>query len=451
VIYSRLNSQEWSSPVIIAEMPGINNCIDLCIDHAGVEHVVWAHKVSQIYWIIMYSKSNDGGDTWSEPDTIVNYPDSWLYEPHIDCDTLNNIFVSYDSISYDGGYGQVFLLEFDGIQWTTPIRLSGNNSSKGNKIDCNNDNRLFVFWHEIHNVNAKFAYRYMEGGLWSEINFPYSDSNVYVLENLDIDKQNNIHCVGYFNYFGQTSYDMVIFYSSFDYINDLWQPVQLLSAERSTLGCDISVDTMSLPCITWCQYTNSSLPYEYATLFKNQSLNGWEVSDTINHDRESNLKIALDINNNIHIIDYYTFSGSITSLNYYSINDDTWTKEIIDEGGTILFYDLEVDNENVNIAYGKRTGTLGNDTTSLLFVKKTVTVNTEKVINSDCFVKIYPNPTSNVIKINFTLKYPTIVNIWVIDINGNYVISLRIPSVISIFHKMRRGFIFAQAEVCAVD
>ena len=135
------NAQNWSTPVLISDMPGINNNQDMCIDRAGTRHVVWSHTVSNGYWTIMYSKSTTGGTTWSTPDTIVNIPGAWLYEPHIVSDTLNNLFVSFDSISQGGGYGQIFYIQNLGNGWTSPIKVCTSNSSRTNKIGIDKKNR----------------------------------------------------------------------------------------------------------------------------------------------------------------------------------------------------------------------------------------------------------------------------------------------------------------------
>jgi hypothetical protein len=417
------NAQNWSTPVLISDMPGINNNQDMCIDRAGTRHVVWSHTVSNGYWTIMYSKSTTGGTTWSTPDTIVNIPGAWLYEPHIVSDTLNNLFVSFDSISQGGGYGQIFYIQNLGNGWTSPIKVCTSNSSRTNKIGIDKNNRLYLFWHEIYNLNTKFVYRYLENDSWSPILFPYSDSNVYVLENVDIDKENNIHCIGYFNYYGQTSYNMVFFYTMFDYSSNTWDEALLLNDKRINIGCDVSCDSLTLPSLVWGQYTNTAYPFEHATIFKKQNLWGWGDSDTITKDQEYNQKIAVDKNNTVHIIDCYVLpdNNTLTTFNYYSYSADGWSKEILDENASIIMFDIETTDQTVDIVYGKMVAWPGPDTVRNYYISKSILVGLPHTIGKGQPLFVYPNPCTALTTIVVNPPKPIPTSLYVTDINGKVI------------------------------
>jgi hypothetical protein len=411
-------AQSWSAPVLISDMPGINNNQDMCIDRAGTRHVVWSHTVSNGYWTIMYSKSTTGGMTWTPPDTIVNMPGAWLYEPHIVSDTLNNLYVSFDSISQGGGYGQIFYTQNAGNGWTSPIKVCTSNSSRTNKIGIDKNNRLYLFWHEIYNLNTKFVYRYLENGNWSDIVFPYTDNNVYVLENIDFDYNNNIHCIGYFNNYGQTSYNMVFFYSMFDYTSNSWSQVLLLNDKRINIGCDISCDSLGLPGLVWGQYTNSTLPYEYATIFKKLNPGGWGECDTITKEREKNQKIVIDKYNGIHIIDYYSITNTISQLNYYSVTPDGWSKEILDENASIIMFDIETSDQSVDIVYGKMVARPGPDTVRTYYINKSILVSLPHAVGKGQPLFVYPNPGNTSTTIGVDIQKPVPASLYLLDQSG---------------------------------
>jgi len=416
------NAQNWCTPVLISDMPGINNNQDMCIDRAGTRHVVWSHTVTSGYWTIMYSKSTTGGTTWSTPDTIVNIPGAWLYEPHIVSDTLNNLFVSFDSISQGGSFGQVYLKIKQGEQWGSHKRISNEYELAMHHlitIDCNN--RLYVFWNGYYNQNFKFIYRYLENGVWSEQIIPFVDSNYYSLRSVKTDKLNNIHFNGLFKYFGQGGLYPRVFYTKYEYASNSWQPIEEMNIYNSDQGCDIAVDTALYPYLVWGQYTNTAYPYEHATIFKKQNQWGWGENDTIIKEREKNQKIAIDVHNDIHIIDYYSITNSISQLNYYTVSADGWSKEILDENASIIMFDLETTNETVDIVYGKMVDRPGQDTVRNYYISKSILVGLPHTIGKGQPLFVYPNPCTTLTTFVVNPQKPIPTSLYVTDINGKVV------------------------------
>ena len=81
-------AQEWSETITIYS-GSINRDLDAVVDSNGHLHLVWAHKVATDYWWILYSKSTDQGETWSEPYSVGQNTTGWLSSPKIAVD-LNN-------------------------------------------------------------------------------------------------------------------------------------------------------------------------------------------------------------------------------------------------------------------------------------------------------------------------------------------------------------------------
>jgi hypothetical protein len=242
-----------------------------------------------------------------------------------------------------------------------------------------------------------------------------------VLENVDIDKKNNIHCIGYFNYYGQTSYNMVFFYSMFDYSSNTWDEALLLNDKRINIGCDVSCDSLALPCLVWGQYTNTAYPFEHATIFKKQNQWGWGDKDTIVKEREKNQKIAIDVHNDIHIIDYYSITNSISQLNYYAVSADGWSKEILDENASIIMFDIETTDQTVDIVYGKMVDRPGQDTVRNYYISKSILVGLPHTIGKGQPLFVYPNPCTALTTIVVNPPKPIPTSLYVIDINGKVV------------------------------
>lgn len=417
-------AQNWSTPILISDMPGINNNQDLCIDRIGTRHVVWSHKVLDGYWVIMYSKSTTGGTTWSTPDTIVNLPGAWLYEPHIVSDTMNNLYVSFDSISQGGSFGQVYLIIKEGDEWGTPKRLTNEYElAMHSLLTIDGNNRLYVFWQGYYNQNYKFIYKYLENEILSEQIIPFVDSNYYSLRSIKTDKLNNLHCNGLFKFFGQGNQYPRVSYTKFESASNQWQPTEDLNINNSNNGCDIAIDTNLFPCIVWGQKINATLPYEYATVLKGYNLAGWGKGDTINKVEEYNHKIIVDKNNAVHIIDCYVLpdNNTLTTFNYYSMSTTGWSKEILDENGSIIMFDIEATNETVDIVYGKMIDRAGQDTVRTYFINKSILVGLTQAVDKGQPLFVYPNPSNTSATIGVDIAKPVPASLYLLDQSGKII------------------------------
>ncbi|KAB8126892.1 exo-alpha-sialidase [Gracilibacillus oryzae] len=98
------------------------------VDKDGVIHVAWRGRGRT--WVIMYSKSIDGGITWSSERIISENLDNTSSVPSITVDKENNLFVLYDH--YRSGRDTYLVKSIDsGNNWSNPVNLvdGGYNSS----------------------------------------------------------------------------------------------------------------------------------------------------------------------------------------------------------------------------------------------------------------------------------------------------------------------------------
>lgn len=396
---SDIFSQSWTAPVKVSSASSINVNPGLAIDSNNVYHVVWAHKVSPIYWIILHSQSIDEGSSWSEADTVLNIPDAWLYETHIVCYEGDKLVVSFDSISWGGTYTQVYAMMFDGVTWSYPFKLSSANNAKGNKLIVDHANRVFCFWHELYNGNTKFMYRVFEDGQWGETVIPYSDSNVYVLENIDVDADNNLHGIGYFNYDYQTSDDMSTTYYLYEKYNNQWAPPYFLSINLPYRGCDIVADTMLLPQTVFSDYIQMA-PLDFGTIHRKQDNWGWGIADTVSaHKEEIDPRIEISSENKPDFIisELIPHSYDVVLKDYYQYDEAYSSKEIDSNGSIILPYILN-SNARFNLVYAKLPLYSGWDN-YICYTAKSLNVG-YKENDAKVLTIIFPNPCKNEINIS---------------------------------------------------
>jgi len=416
LIHVYVFAQSWKTPVNVSNTTSLNSYPGLAIDTNNIYHVVWTHMVSPVYWILLHSQSNNEGSSWSVADTVLNIPDSWLFETHLVCNKNNELIVTFDSISWGGTYTQVYAIIYNGISWSAPIKLSSNNNAKANKPIVDNEGRVYCFWHEIYNGNGKFMYRIYEDCLWGETIVPYTDSNVYVLENLHVDRDNNIHAIGYFHFNAQTSDDFVTAYYLYGESNNQWESPYIISNNKPFKGCDIVTDTFQLPHTVTNDYINLA-PIDYASLHRNQSFLGWESPDTVtSHKEEYYPQIEINAENDPDfIIAEMITNDNLMLKNYFKI-DDAYIIELIDNNGSIMFKNLQRYNTELKLVYGKMPVDAGLNS-DIFITSKSIHVGiieTEKYHISS----IFPNPCSTELNICIAVVSNCVCSVSLVDILG---------------------------------
>jgi hypothetical protein len=264
-------------------------------------------------------------------------------------------------------------------------------------------------------------YRIYEDGYWGDTFIPYTDSNVYVLESIDVDMSNNIHAIGYFNLQNQTSDYFVTAYYLYEQSTNQWETPYIISNNMPYRGCDIVVDSLQLPHAVTDDYI-SQVPIDFATLHRNQSMLGWEPCDTVSaHKEEFYPQIEINAENNPDfIIAEMITNDNLMLKNYYKIND-TYVIELIDSNGSIMFKNLQRHNSELILVYGKMA--LDSGLNSVLYLtRKSINVgikDTEKIYVS----KIYPNPCSTELNISLSVSSLCVCSITLVDILGKTILS----------------------------
>jgi hypothetical protein len=419
-----LSAQEWSEPINISNTPGLDENPSFCIDNNGVLHCVWTYKIEPNYRKIYYSKSEDDGESWDEPQDISQNDEMWMGLPHIVSDSQNNLYVAY---LYNVGNSHIYFMKFDGSSWSEPYSISGNYLGVGmSDVVIDNNDRVYVFWH-WGGSTGEIYYRYLENDEWSEIICPYGNNNDhYCFAEGVSDNTNNLHCIIDHhpeNVGSRTSY------IKYDYASDTWEDAIILATRWCQQGMDIDLDSNEYPHLVWREYVNDSIPPNDGTLYSYFDGENFTEPEILVEDPWWQV-IAIDNNDIIHLVEkekYDTGSGIVKNLVYYTNIDSIWEGTIIVESENVASLPkLEIFNNKLYLIYFNSNEPFESD---IYFMKKDLSINSIEGhyisnIYSINLSQNYPNPFNPETQINFSLNEGGSTTLRILNIKGQLVKTL---------------------------
>jgi hypothetical protein len=397
----------------------------MVVDNAGIIHAVWCMWVTSSYRKIMYSKSQDLGSTWSDPQTIANDSLHWLGGPSICCDQLNNLYVCYEGDDNNPAITLIYFLKFDGTQWSNPAVLSTNmESSNRSLIVCDNSGKVYCFWHYWYNGDSKLIYRYLENNQWSDIFIPYTQQDEFFwITKIVVDSSNNLHCVGTHHYANQTRYNDRVVYLFYSSQNNIWDPLVNISDTTfySWQGNSISLDNSQNPHFCWGQFIQIYPELQSASFYSDVPSSSNQV-DTIESDSNAyayDHQLVID-QGDVPIVCFksWSYNSDISNLISHRLVNGEWEKDLIDSitGAFRQPFMIELCPEYVGVIYSK-IGFFYSDTISDLFFSKfsrftAVNPNVKPKPN----INVYPNPFKDRLNLEFNIDKTTNVNISILDV-----------------------------------
>ena len=430
------NAQGWSTPVNVSNMGRHCNTPRMIVDHNGTIHAVWSMAITQQYRKIMYSKSENLGDTWSVPVAIANDSLQWFALPDIACDLQNRLYVSYEGDDMDPSNTLIYMTIFNDNQWSTPFIISENMYGSNNSlVVTDNAGRVYCFWHNWYNNEVKLIYKYFENNIWSQSIIPYAqDGEFFWIKKIVPDSTNNLHCVGTHHYNNESRYDDRVIYCYYLKSSSQWAPIENISdtINYSWQGSSISIDKQQIPHFTWGQFLN---PYpnpvtNNATLYRFPNESGWLPVDSVEVDQNSYYhQLVIDNNNlsNISVRQYIDLPNNvhISYLKNYRQINNSWFAEIIDTIIGVFFEPnlIKLNNNEIGIIYYK--GSAGNySVADIYFSKYNIFTNIKPNELPAIDLLITPNPFTTLTEISYTLNTQCQVLLDLFDINGKLITRL---------------------------
>lgn len=411
-------AQNWIDPVNVSNMGGFNRMPDLCFDNNGVIHCVWTHIYETNFSKIFYNRSYDDGLTWTIAEDISLNEEKRIANPHIVCDSVNNIHLTYDFNT--GNYYEtlVYYKKFDGTSWSEPIVVSKNMpGSYANKLLINNNEKIYCFWYRGINNGTTF-YRYLENEIWSETFCPYPGNFYFALVEIMCDEFNNLHCIGAFHNEGQSHYEDITIYNTYE--NGIWSSIIEISNYTIGPGKDLDVDNLNKPHLAWRQKTPMTGPGNDSTLYRYFDGNNWTTPELIVEDPKEQ-KIIIDNNNQPNIFDREKKENGYKLLHYYKY-DEIWQGYIIDEADN-LTSDLNTikSSDKIYIVYAKSDIPAEGD---IMLSKMDMISNIPEIRIISGNLNIFPNPFSTTTKISFSLNKTGNTQIKIYSIQGKLINTL---------------------------
>ncbi len=425
--------QQWTEPLNISNLGGYSMDPDMVIDHNGVIHVVWTYQNSAFHWLIMYTCSEDDGQTWTEPLDLLQNTDLWMLQPHIACDSKNNLYVTYthDGNSWTPEGRLIKMITWDGYQWSEPITVSeGMPGSNYSSVIIDQKDKPYVFWligAQMGNIDM--YYRYYEEEIWSDFYCPYCDSSVAYLPTMNSLKENVMHWAGVY----QISMVEKPVYFKFDSDLNTWEYPEMINNDTIVVDIDISLNHSHVPETVYRKREINPMYGSDVTMHTKKEGNNWSIPDLVSgtDKRQVGQQIAIDQNNDVHVVEteFYASSISETQLVHYYKIGDRWLGQPIDSSNHMChFPKLLFVNNRLYVVY-RHSNASG--TGDLRFSKYDIITNIKEETKLPKELTIYPNPGRGNVYIEFV---PIVsheknnqaqhINISVFDVRGQHIITL---------------------------
>lgn len=410
VVSLQVSAQNWTEPVNVSNISGLDSQPAISIDNNGIYHCVWVNTIETNYRIVYYSQSEDNGLSWTTPENVSQNTEKWLSHPHIVCDSENNLHLTYDYNVGNSSETLIYYKKYNGINWSEAFIVSENwPGSRGNKLIIDHNDRIYCTWFLDYNNGTGF-YRYLENGEWSDVFIPYDNNDYHSLSSCTVDSDNNLHWIGSHHYNGQNHYNDHPIYFYYDYENDLWSDIIEFGEYYSNQGFDIDLDFMEMPHLVYHQYTNSSPPLTDGTFYTYKSEDIWSNPELIVEDPIEQ-HIVIDDNNNVSLFDIEKTNNGSMFIHYYK-KLGNWEGVIIDETTyNTMHTHLTYHGDKIMVVYLKP---FENNLGDIYFSQTDIISKEFTEVFSTATFKVYPNPFRQKVNIHFELckEGKTIINIY---------------------------------------
>ncbi|MDD2564618.1 MAG: T9SS type A sorting domain-containing protein [Salinivirgaceae bacterium] len=416
------SSQEWSEPSTIFS-GSINRDADAVVDSNGHLHVVWAHMVSDNYWKILYSKSVDKGQTWTEPFDVVWNTSLWMSSPRIALGKNNMLYVTYDYNTVNPANMYVHMKTFNGTSWSpSKVVSEGFPGSDFSKMAVDTAGVLYIFWINTGVDAGTFLYRTFYEDDFSEIIKPYGGTIRYSLRKPIFDKNNRLHCQGWVkysnNYYGNLAY--------FSMNNGTWSDYTVIS-DSVLAHSDMDIDSLNNPHMVWWKVTSSVAPSDDGTFYSFLENSEWSIPEYLSDNSEFQV-IVIDALGNKHIVDKEKTENGYRHVHFQHKNG-IWNGNDMEENSTgFSNYSLIQQDSQICLFYSVRDTGVNNKALNVRTYNIGSIVSVQNDFQNDFSLVTYPNPFSNEITISIETKLSNACDLNIYNFHGSKVFSVQLVS-----------------------
>jgi len=278
----------------------------MAVDSSGNIHVVWEESGS-FPERISYKKSTDGGTTWTANKTLQSgNPESdlgWVGSPKIAVDLFGNLHAVWAENPYGHAWVGYSKSTDGGATWTTGASISGVAFCSGPDIAADSSGNLHLVWFgdpEGWINSIVFYQKSMDGGnTWTPRKGLTLTSPRSEYPAITVDLSDNLHVV----WVDGTSANLEIYYDKSTDGGETWTPAKKLTDNLGlSMRPDIATDLSSNPHMVWSDNTpgNYEIYYEksvdggsaWITAKRISWIPGWSGAPTI----------AADFSGSLHVV-----------------------------------------------------------------------------------------------------------------------------------------------------
>jgi len=246
VFYKRSTDagETWEEDVRLTPEDSITAVLPSIAVWGSNVHVVWKEQTAY-YLAICYRKSEDGGNSWSNIDTILKTNQDGWYHPWI-CARENNVFIV--TIKSGSGGELIFVKSTNnGNSWLTPEMIT---TAKDRPRIENSviDALLLVVVYGDGNIPEIYMVRTFDAGIsWSDSQVISEDEGISSqCPAMDTDDSSGIHITWYDYKYSPYPWTGDIFYRASRDSGNTWEPIDSLTTMHRAVASDILAEDNNL-------------------------------------------------------------------------------------------------------------------------------------------------------------------------------------------------------------
>jgi len=262
-------------------------------------------------------------------------------------------------------------------------------------------------------------YRYFENGYWSNYYCPYCDSlDMFAFSDSHELLGNQLFWVGASmssSYYGERPQ-----YYEFYVKENFWREQEMISTDTIIVDIAMKMNNENIPNVTYRKRTTSPQSGTDLTALIKKEGSNWNTPEIVAHETgmQSYQRIAIDQNNDIHIVENI-YKSNDSKLVHYHLSDEIWINYVIDQSANfchpskLLFF-----NKKLYLIYFKSNIGGYQSDGDIFFTKYDILTHIPEAKHKPAALQVFPNPARHSVTIAFELEQQQHITVAVFDIAG---------------------------------